>query len=224
MAPGETILIRNGDEEFPIKVLEPRSVGQSDSLQAVTLIVESDSGDPSETLIEQLRQSAHKVVVLKISGRLKDPAADPSVPFYSTYNRTLESIQIQKILTTIAYLRTKDGSPLNMVGTGEVGVYVLLAQAYPIGAASVVADAGQFENQRDEQFLKRLPLPGIRRVGDFQTAAAVSEFPPLLIHGTGGKFDPNGVEALYKRFAPATRFRAEARQLENEAIADWLAR
>jgi hypothetical protein len=86
----------------------------------------------------------------------------------------------------------------------------------------MVVDASEFDSTSDEAFVKSLPVPGIRRAGDFATAVAIAPLTPLLIHNAGGKFRAERIEAVYQAFGRAGNFRAQPAKLSDSELIAWL--
>jgi hypothetical protein len=64
-----------------------------------------------------------------------------------------------------------------------------------------VLDVKGFDTSRDEDYVARLYIPGIRRAGDFQTAADMVP-DRLVIHGTGEHFDVTGARIRRATLTP----------------------
>lgn len=86
----------------------------------------------------------------------------------------------------------------------------------------MVIDAAQFDTLNDEEFLKWLPIPGLRRAGDFITAVTIAPLTPLKIHNTGGKFQSGQLTDVFRRFGRAEDFQSQETALRNEEIVKWL--
>ena len=99
--------------------------------------------------------------------------------YFTTYNRTDTTHRVQDILTCVAWANEDTGKaqfagPVHLAGTGEAGPWVLLAQGLASHRGMTIADANGLDSADDEAFLAHLFIPGLRRVGDFQTAAALT--------------------------------------------------
>lgn len=62
----------------------------------------------------------------------------------------------------------------------------------------VVTDAEQFNTEDDDDFFDKLPVPSIRRVGDFHTAGALIAPRPMLIFNTGSQFPTTWISNIYQ--------------------------
>lgn len=143
--------------------------------------------------------------------------------FFSTYNRTDEANRIQDMLTAIAYLhqRIADG-PMGLVGVGRAGVLALLARALAPRLNGVVIDADGFDSSNDDEFIKSLPIPGIRRAGDFATAVRIAPFTPLLIHNAGTRFRTEEISEAFRLFGRASDLNSFPDRRSIDQIVSWL--
>ena len=147
---------------------------------------------------------------------------DDSLRYFTTYNRTDAALRVQDILTALAYLKSQAGvSTLNLIGLGEAGLWCLLAAGFTDVDRTVV-DANQFDSDNDAAYLQTLPIPSIRRVGDFRTAGTLVAPRRLLIHNTGDTFQTDWLADVYQAVGAADRLKVEADALSEEDIAAWL--
>ena len=143
----------------------------------------------TKALTEQLFKDGHTVAFLTtFPGRSN--AEDPNkFKFLTTYNRSDDANRIQDILTATAYLnKIKGTAKLTIIGVKEAGLHLILAQAIANSTDKMIADAAQFNLTDDQDFLKRMAIPGLRRAGDFRTAIALASPSTLTIHNAGAKF------------------------------------
>ena len=110
-----------------------------------------------------------------------DEAAAAKVRHFDTYNRTAAS---QRVADIVAALRASPSAVL--VADGEAGLPALLAAAMVPVRIAIVGAQG-FDAGDDRQFLERLYIPGVRRAGDFATAAAMMRG-ETIIHDGRGRF------------------------------------
>jgi hypothetical protein len=111
---------------------------------------------------------------------------------------------------------------LSVAGTGQAGLWALLARGLAPAIDRMIVDAAEFDSASDEAFVKSLPIPGIRRAGDFATAGAIAPLTPLLIHNTGNKFRAGRIEAVYKTFGKAENFKTQPAKVGESELAAWL--
>ncbi len=116
---------------------------------------------------------------------LFDEAAAAKVNHFETYNRTPAS---QRVADLVAALRANPGAVL-VAGEDAALAGALAAAIEPPRLA--VLDAGGFDTSRDDDFLARLYVPGLRRAGDLRTASEMARN-RLVIHNAGAAFDAPG--------------------------------
>jgi dienelactone hydrolase len=120
--------------------------------------------------------------------------------YFTTYNRTDTSNRIQDILTCMAWLKKQESvNTIHLSGHGDAGLWCLLAVGLADFKGSVIADAACFDNHSDDAYIERLFIPGLRRIGDFQTAAALTAPRNLLIYNTGESFDIAAYRKVYEQ-------------------------
>ena len=115
-----------------------------------------------------------------------DADAAGKVQHFETYNRTAAS---QKVADIVAALRASPSAIL--VANGDAALPALLAAAItPVRKA--VVEVGGFDTSSDAQFIDRVYIPGLRRAGDFQTAAGMVRG-DVIVHGAGDGFRAPGI-------------------------------
>ena len=115
-----------------------------------------------------------------------DAAAAAKVPHFDAYNRTAAS---QRVADIVRALREFPSAVL--VADGDAALPALLAAAI-VPVRRVVANVAGFDTTSDAQVLDRVYIPGLRRAGDFQTAAAMARG-EVIVHGAGGAFHAPGI-------------------------------
>jgi hypothetical protein len=116
-----------------------------------------------------------------------DEAAAAKVKHFETYNRTAAS---QRVADIVVAARESPGAML--IADSDAALAGLLASAIaPLSVA--VLDVGDVDPTNDDMFVDRLYIPGLRRAGDFQTAASMS-IARLVIHDAGSRFTLTGVD------------------------------
>ena len=107
-----------------------------------------------------------------------DAAAAKKINHFDTYNRTAAGARVAEI---VAAVRARPGTALVVAaGAGPEG---LLASAIAPARVAIV-DAEAFNAGDDEEFLRRLYIPGLRRAGDLETAAEMGG-ERLVVHNAG---------------------------------------
>jgi hypothetical protein len=185
-----------------------------------------------DALINSLVQSGQAVVTINNFAGNQQSQAASKYKFYTTYNRTDVANQVQDILTVMAFFghgvrgdaQDGGGKPggFSIVALDRAGAWALLARGLAPQIDRMLIDAAGFDNTSDEEFLNWLPIPGIRRAGDFTTAVTIAPLTPLLIHNTGDKFQTARFAEIYRRFARAEDFQSQSRALSNAEIINWL--
>jgi hypothetical protein len=125
-----------------------------------------------------------------------DEAAAAKVRHFETYNRTPAS---QRVADIVSALRAQPAAVL--VARGDAALAGVLASAIEPPRLAVL-DVQGFDTSRDEGFLERLYMPGLRRAGDLQTASEIAQG-RLVIHNAGAQFAAPGARVLNARMAPA---------------------
>ncbi len=188
-------------------------------------ILEAEEGAKAKRerdgLINSLIQSGQTVATINCFPAYQISAAS-KYKFFTTYNRTDAANRIQDILTAIRTLRSRSEKSVSVVALDKAGVWALLARGLAPQLDRMLIDAGQLDISNDEEFLKRLPIPGIRRAGDFVTAVAIAPLTPLRIHNTGDKFQSARMADIYRRLGQAQHFQSQQQALSNAEIITWL--
>jgi hypothetical protein len=117
-----------------------------------------------------------------------DEAAAAKVRHFETYNRTAAS---QRVADIVEAVRRSPASVI--VADGDAALAALLAAAI-VPVRKAILNVGAFDTRNDAEFLDRVYVPGIRRAGDFTTAARMARG-QVILHGA-----PPDVERI--RLAP----------------------
>jgi hypothetical protein len=125
-----------------------------------------------------------------------DEAAAGKIRHFETYNRTEAA---QRAADIVRALRAHPGASL--VAAGDAALAGLLAAAIAQPGKAVL-DVGTFDTASDDDFVARLYIPGLRRAGDLQTAAAMAGPDRLVVHGAGDRFALAGVTVLHTKLTP----------------------
>ena len=149
-------------------------------------------GAPDQELERALTSAGFKPTVMSFTSF--DAQAASTINHFETYNRTPAS---QRVADIVAAVRAHPNGAL--VADGDAALAAILASAVvPIRLA--VLDVGGFDSSSDQAFIDRLYIPGLRRAGDLQTAAAMSTG-EIVVHNGGTAFN---VPALKPRAAKLT--------------------
>lgn len=79
-----------------------------------------------------------------------------------------------------------------------------------------------FDNSDKSAWVEHLNIPGILRVGGFDTAIACAAPRPLLIHNTAGAFDTGRMTELYRMLEASDNLRIDVGQDADREILNWL--
>jgi len=124
-----------------------------------------------------------------------DEKAAAAISQFETYNRTPAS---QRVADLVAALSKAPNAML--VADGDAGLAGLLAAAVvPLQLA--IVDVGRFDLSSDAAFLERLYIPGLRRAGDFRTAAGMAQG-KLVVHNAGDRFALDGQATHAEKLTP----------------------
>ena len=110
-----------------------------------------------------------------------DADAAATVRHFETYNRTAAGQRVADLVEAVA-----DEPGAILVADGDAGLAGLLAAAV-VPVRQAILDVGRFDLASDAAFLERLYIPGIRRAGDFHTAATMTHG-RLVLHNVGDRF------------------------------------
>jgi len=145
--------------------------------------------------------------------------------YFTTFNPVDESLRVQDILTAVTYLQGReDVDSVNLVGMGEAGLWCLLANAFASDLKKTVVDVVEFDNHDESMWVEHLNIPGILRVGGFETAIACAAPRPLLIHNTANAFNTARVAKLYEILKTSDKLKVNDAQETDQAILSWLAK
>jgi hypothetical protein len=150
------------------------------------------AGD-TEALEAPLRRAGFDV--RRIPFTVFDEAAAGKVQHFETYNRTAAG---QRVADIARALRDAPGAVL--IAAGETALAGALAAAVERPRLAVL-DVRGFDTSRDDDFLRQLYIPGLRRAGDLQTAGELAG-DRLVIHGAGSHFEAKGARIERTTLSP----------------------
>jgi hypothetical protein len=84
-----------------------------------------------------------------------------------------------------------------LVADGDAALAGLLAAAI-VPATRAILNVGDFDTSSDAAFLDRVYIPGLRRAGDFQTAAGMIRG-DVIVHNAGPAFRVAGIRVDRQR-------------------------
>jgi dienelactone hydrolase len=211
---------RGVGDAIPALLFAPKSGAKADPVLVVHPSGKSallTNGAPGE-LIGALLKRGNAVLAIdsfltgeadKADERLKDK-------FFTTFYRTDAAERVQDIVTALCYLSSKSGeakSPLalsrrdsavskgaaavDLIGLDKSGLDCLFARAFAAVPGSTLIDAAKFDAS-DQAFADCFFVPGIRRVGDIRTAAALVAPNRLVISNVSRGFPTEWVRRAYE--------------------------
>lgn len=89
--------------------------------------------------------------------------------YFLSYNKTDAALQVQDVLTALAFLKEQCRGTPELIGLGDAGITSLFAAAVAPVPIDVLADLNGFGGS-DRDFRDRFFVPGIQRVGGLSTA------------------------------------------------------
>ena len=182
-------------------------------------LIDAETGEPSD-IITNLLSADRKVLLIDVfgTGEHQNYERPEDTSFFTTYNRTAAALRVQDIVTALrCFTGRGDVSEVNLIGIGEAGLWGLLAAGFT-DVKNIVIDAAEFDNDSDDAFLERLPIPSIRRVGDFRTAGTLVAPRTLIIHNTGNVFDTTWITEVYGNIEASDQLHTEKDLLSDEEI------
>ncbi len=189
-------------------------------------LIDAETGEPLPIITDLVSSIPdHKVFIIDVFGTGEHGEYERSeeTNYFTTYNRTTAALRVQDILTTLLYFSTRgDVSEVSLIGMGEAGLWGLLAAGFA-NIKNVVVDAAQFDNNSDNAFLETLPIPSLRKVGDFRTAGTLVAPRNLIIHNTGDNFDTRWIREVYRNIGMEQHLFVNKEKLSDSVIAGLIA-
>ena len=187
-------------------------------------VVGGDGSSPNP-LAARLLESGRIVLAIDCFG-IGEPAHEAIAAdgkYFTTYNRTEIAERVQDILTALAYLDSRaDVGRVELAGLDEAGLWCLLARALAPAVESCAVDLQKFKMDSDEQFVKRLYIPLLRRAGDIRTAIALAAPRRLMIHNTGGAFSTAWITRLYSDIGATGNFASKRSPASDRDLEQFL--
>jgi len=182
------------------------------------------AGDGPGVLIAGLLAQGIMALAIDVwgAGELAALERDTGQDHFLTFNRSDGALRVQDILTALGYLATRTPT-VHLVGFEVAGLWCLLARALAQGVSHTIVDAAQFDCENDEAWAAQLYIPGIRRAGDFRTAAALIAPGRLTVHNAAASFPTAWCRQVYGAAGAPEALRIEPGPLSSEAIASYLA-
>ncbi len=153
-----------------------------------------------------------------------ETARNEKFKFFTTFNRTTTQEQVQDVLTALAFARTQSkGSSLDVLGLDSGGAVALLTAGLSQGLGKILIDARFLATERDSLLLKYF-VPGLGRIGDFQTAASLSSCRNLQLFcpTKSDWFDEKKIAEVYQIGHHTKKFGLIHRKLTTRTIVESL--
>jgi dienelactone hydrolase len=211
---------KSANDRVRLTIFHP-SGNQARSSERATVMLVAPPSQAVQPLIEALVKANLRVISAEVFQGFTNQAELNRIKFFTTYNRTLAANRVQDILTALAYVRHNQAAgtqQLTVVGLGEAGLWTLLARGLAPRIERTIIDAHQFPSASDAAFVKSLPVPGLRRAGDFTTAVTLAPLSPLIIHNTGQLFNTDSLAGVYRRLGREEDFRAHVDAFSTTAL------
>lgn len=224
-------------DQIPSILFVPKDTSTEDTTLVIhpegkAALVDAENSEPVE-LIKGLLENGHKVLTIDcfLTGEFHIPfektERNKDVNFFTTFNRTDTALRVQDILTGLTYLQntveenSRDCS-INLVGLEDAGLLCLLARGIATGLDKTIADVSNFDTDDDEQWIKRLYIPDIRRVGGLNTAMTLATPNPLFIYNTGENFQTDWISQVYSAVNAENSLKIESQKANESEIIEWL--
>ncbi|MDQ2732607.1 MAG: hypothetical protein M3Y56_13190 [Armatimonadota bacterium] len=222
---------RGRGDNIPGRLFRPANTSPDKAVilvhpQGITPFLNAETGGPGP-LVSQLLNGGRRVLVLEPFLTNKGAAAAtgrddaPFGNYFTTYNRTLLQERVQDVITAVAFLRSAGDQEVMLAGFGAAGLWTLLAAP---AADGVAADCNSLDLRNDEVLCSdEWFVPGLRRMGDFRTAAILAAPHPLLLHNTGSHFNAAPwIADVYHSLGVGDALRVEEEKLGEDGVGEWL--
>jgi dienelactone hydrolase len=229
-----TLAGATAETRIPVTLLAPAKPRRSQA----TVVIVSDrprkslleaGGHQPGPMVRALLDRGRQVLLVDaflIGDDQLSPESDrrPEVEFFDTYNRTDLALRVQDIVMALLYMKQcGGGGPVSLVGLGEAGLWCLLASPASPTLTAVAADLARLDASSDDELMKRLFTPGLRRAGDLRTAGALWAPTRLLFHNAGSGHGLDFVEAAYAAARAAGKLRVMEEPAGVDDLVKWVA-
>ena len=184
-----------------------------------------ENGKSAGTLLQSLMRDRHTVLTVDtfLTGEASGEHNTEEYPYYTTYNRTKTTHRIQDIITAISYLRQVTGfSSVSLIGLGEAGLWCLLACGLDPHIVRVVVDTNQLDTEDDQAYEDSLFIPCLRRIGDVNTAVALTAPADLMLHNAGTTFKTDWMEEVCRIGDTSDHLKILKKPATGRQIVQWI--
>lgn len=145
---------------------------------------------------------------------------EAQVQNFTTFNIQDLTLRIHDIVTGLRFLKQTGYVHIQLVGLDRAGLWCLMAAGLaPELVESVTIDVNKFDNSDDHSFLEHFNIAGIRKAGDFSTAAALLAPKKLILHNTGDEFSCGQINQIYDFYHKPDYLQISKNQIGLEQLA-----
>jgi hypothetical protein len=196
--------------------------------QGKSVLVDLAAGKPISMVAELLKQDCTVVSIDSfLTGEHRGPFHETKREHYgkhfATFNATDDCLRMQDVLTAVAWLRQRDDvATINLIGLDEAGLWCLMAGTFTSDLDAMAVDVIQFRHSDESAWLERLTIPGILRVGGFETAVTCTAPRRLLIHNAGGAFDTSKARKVYQMLDANENLQVVTDRVSSVDLLEWV--
>lgn len=212
---GPYTLTPSDDPSATIQVVVTKPA-KGKSSRAVILADSEPGSGPDADLVNNLVAQGWSVIQIAQWSPVTE--ANPFENFYTVYNRTRAQKRVGDLARAAAFARASlKARSVSLCGTGAAGLWALLAA--PV-ADGVVADANLLDTTSESKLLgPDVFMPGLRKMGGFETAGILAAPHPLVLHNVGDKFAAQRLSGAYQAANASGRIRIDKNRLTSEEMA-----
>lgn len=192
-------------------------------------LVQSGRAEPVPA-VRQLLEQGHRVLAIdpfKVGEHgVPDGTTtqrDESFEFFTTFNRTNTQHRVQDLLTAAAHLKAQPGiERVNLLGLDRAGVWALLANGEENDLFDKTGTYGLDVNPNGSTEALNHFVPGLLRLGGFETVVALSAPSELFLHDVGGGFDETALSEVYSLVGAPGALKIHTGETNLARVIDWL--
>jgi dienelactone hydrolase len=204
------------EQSDAVPVLLVSSEGRRAWLADESWLLDEDAGEGRDSarkdalqstfgpLCQELLASGRPVLMIDafLTGAYQSPLGITGRPVserhFATYNQVDVAWRVQDVVTgAVALSRLTGREAIDVVGGGDAGLWCLLARPFLSALVRrLVADLESFDWTDEAEYMRRLCLPHLLRLGGLATAVALAAPAPLFLQNTAGKL-PELLRDLY---------------------------
>ena len=213
-----------------VRVPMRRFASPENDLSKATLLVHAQGMEALDPLVVRALLEAGQIVYTVDAfgtgtniGSQDSERPRGSTAYFSTFNRSDDAERVGDIALALRHMLDGQSVQFSAAGFGSAGLWLLLAGALLEADARlrIAADVDGFVTDRVDDYLDRLPIPGILRGGGLPNAAALLVPHDVLMHCVGQGFDTSWAESAYRLYGEAS-LRIESDSVANDALVDFL--